>query len=181
MFRYNWLYRNLQHPGVTSLTAIGLQFFIPLSPKITLALYDPKVYKYGQRNSVTCISNNSDIEILNSFQLINSNSIIGFSSRESEVCLKRLYARYKGVNLHQYESGILSTKKEDTGEIKSMHFVLTRQAKLNKIPSFIKIKKKSKGYASSYKEREPDLFAKHMTVKKLMDKLGRPSINKSLS
>jgi hypothetical protein len=51
VFIYNWLYRDLEHPGVTSITAIGLQIFLPLSPKILLCLYDPKVYKYGQKKA----------------------------------------------------------------------------------------------------------------------------------
>ncbi len=162
VFIYNWLYRDLEDPAVTSITAIGLQIFLPLSPKITLCLYDPKVYGYGERTSVTCISNDSDIEILNSFQVINSDSIIGFYSRESEAHIRQLYERYKDIKLHQYESGMLSTKKEGKGKIRSTHLVFTRQAKLEKMPSFIKIKIESKGYASSYQERNPELSAKHM-------------------
>lgn len=176
VFMYNWLYRELEDPAVTSITAMGLQIFIPLSPKITLCLYDPKVYKYGHRTSVTCIYNDSDIEILNSFQVINSDSIIGFYSRESEAHIRQLYERYKDIKLHQYESGMLSTKKEGKGKIRSRHFVFTRQAKLKKMPSFIKIKRKSKGYASSYQERDPELSAKHMEFLRFIDEQRQPSI-----
>lgn len=123
VFTYNWLYRDLEHPGVTSLTAIGLQIFLPLSPQITLCLYDPKVYKYGQKSLVTCISSDEDIEILNLFQVINSNSIIGFYSRENEAHVKQLSKRYENIKLHQYESGILSAKKEGKGKIRSTHFI----------------------------------------------------------
>ena len=156
VFIYNWLYRNLEHPEVTSFSAVGLQIFLPLSPKLMLCLYDPKVYKYGQRNSVTYISDDSDIEILNSFQIINSSSVIGFHSKESEAHVKQLYKKYKGFKLHHYESKS-SIKKEDQEEIISTHSVFTRQAKLKKMPSFIKIKRKSKGYASSYQERDTEL------------------------
>ena len=176
VFIYNWLYRDLEHPGVTSLTAIGLQIFLPLSPQITLCLYDPKVYKYGQKSSVTCISNNEDIEILNSFQVINSQSIIGFYSRGNEAHVKQLCKRYKDIKLHQYESGIISTKKEGEGKIRSIHLAFTRQAKLKKMPSFIKLKKKSKSYASSYQERDPELSAKHMEFKRLINEQRQRSI-----
>lgn len=176
VFIYNWLYRDLEDPAVTSITAIGLQIFIPLSPKITLCLYDPKVYKYGQRTSVTCIYNDSDIEILNSFQAINSDSIIGFYSRESEAHIRQLYERYKDFKLHQHESGMLSTKKEGKGKIRSRHLVFTRQAKLKKMPSFIKIKRKSKGYASSYQERNPELSAKHMEYLRFINEQRQRSI-----
>jgi hypothetical protein len=176
VFMYNWLYRELEDPSVTSIAASGLQIFLPLSPKITLCLYDPKVYKYGQRTSVTCISNDSDIEILNSFQVINSASIIGFYSRESEAHLRQLYERYKNIKLHQHESGMLSTKKEGKGKIRSTHLVFTRQAKLKKMPSFIKIKRKSKGYASSYQERDPELCAKHMKSLRFINEQRQRSI-----
>ncbi len=156
VFMYNWLYRNLEHPEVTSFSSVGLQIFLPLSPKLMICLYDPKVYKYGQRNLVTSISYDSDIEILNSFQIINSSSVIGFRSKESEAHVKHLYEKYKNFKLHYYESKA-SIKKEDQEEIISTHSVFTRQAKLKKMPSFIKIKRKSKGYASSYQERDTEL------------------------
>lgn len=176
VFSYNWLYRNLEHPGVTSLTATGLQIFLPLSPQMTLCLYDPKVYKYGQKGLVTCVSKDEDIEILNSFQVINSDSIIGFHSRHNEAHVKHLYERYKNIKLHQYESGILSTQKEGKMKTRSTHFVLTRQAKLRKMPSFVKIKRKSRSYASSYQERDPELSVKHMEFKRFINERGQHSI-----
>lgn len=176
VFIYNWLYRDLKHPGVTSITATGLQIFLPLSPQITLCLYDPKVYKYGQKSLVTCISKDEDIEILNSFQVINSNSIIGFYSRQNEVHVKQLYERYKNIKLHQYESRILSTEKEGKGKIRSTHFVFTQQAKLRKMPSFVKVKRKSRSYASSYQERDPELSAKHMEFKRSINEQRQRSI-----
>jgi len=156
VFMYNWLYRNLEHPEVTSFSAVGLQIFLPLSPRLMLCLYDPTVYKYGQRNLVTCISDDSDIEILNSFQIINSSSVIGFHSIESEAPVRHLYEKYNGFKLHQHESKS-SIKKKDQEGITSIHSVFTRQAKLKKMPSFIKIKRKSKDYAFSYKERDTEL------------------------
>jgi hypothetical protein len=158
VFIYNWLYRELNHPAVTSLAARGLQIFLPLSPKITLCLYDPKVYYYGKQGDLeTCISNNNDIEILNSFQVINSDSTIGFNSREDEAHLRQLYEKYKNIKLHHHESGILSTTKEGNRKIRSMHWVFTRQTKLKEMPSFIKFRGNSKGYARSYQERDPEL------------------------
>ena len=169
VFMYNWLYRNLHQPGVTSITALGLQVFLPLSPRITLCLYDPKVYKYGSRgSSVTHLSNEGDIEILNSFQAINSASIIGFHLKEDEIRVKRLYKKCSHIELHRYESGILSTKEIDDGKIKSTHFVFTKQAKLRRMPSFVRIKKRSKSHAFSYQERDPALSEKLIEYKRLI-------------
>ncbi len=71
---------------------------------------------------------------------------------------------------------MLSTKKEGKEEIRSTHFVFTRQAKLKKMPSFIKIKKKSKGSASSYQERDPELSAKHREFKRFISEQRQRSI-----
>lgn len=44
------------------------------------------------------------------------------------------------------------------------------------MPSFIKIKKKFKGYASLYQERDPELSAKHMEFQRLMNEQRQRSI-----
>jgi hypothetical protein len=173
VFIYNWFYRDLKHPQVTSITSTGLQIFLPLSPKITFCLYDSKVYKYGDKSLVTCIFNNSDIEILNSFQVINSNSIIGFSLIESEFNIKQLCEKYKNIKLREPESSILSTNSEDTedeGKRISVYVqTVERQHKLQKMPSFIKIKKKkAKSRVISYQERNPELAAKYIEEQELI-------------
>lgn len=161
VFIYNWLYRDLDHPAVTSLTARGLQIFIPLSPKRLLCLYDSKVYKYGSKSSVTCLFDDKDIEILNSFQVINSSSVIGFHSRESETKVKKLYKKYKHIHMYNYESMILSTDFQENGKIRSTHLSFKHQFKLANMPKFIKLKKKAKDYHSFYQERDPERSAKH--------------------
>lgn len=173
VFTYNWLYRNLDHPAVTSLTARGFQIFLPLSASLTLCLYDPKVYKYGQKTLASYISDVADIEILNSFQIMNSESIIGFHSKESESNLRQLYERNKNIKLYQFESAVVSVKEnldeKGEGEIKTTHLVLTRQTRLKKMPSFVKIKRKAKSYASSFHERDPELSAIHMDFKRALN------------
>jgi hypothetical protein len=108
--------------------------------------------------------------------MINSNSIIGFHSKENETHVIQLYEKYKNIMLHQYKSDILSTKKEREGTIRSTHIVSTQQAKLKRMPSFIKIKRKSKSYASSYQERDPELYATHMEFKRLINEQRRRSV-----
>ena len=109
VFTYNWLYRNLDHPAITSISARGFQAFLPISPILTLCLYDPKVYKYGQKNLVTYISNITDIDVLNSFQMMNANSIIGFHSKENENHLRSLYDRNKHIKIRTFENKVVNT------------------------------------------------------------------------
>jgi Protein of unknown function (DUF4238) len=166
VFIYNWLYRNLEHPGVTGITARGLQIFLPLSTTRTLCLYDPEIYKYGQKKLVTHISSITDIEILNSYQIINSESIIGFNSRKNEPELKSLFEKHKNIKIHQHESTILEVRENEEGQIKQTHLAFRRQTKLKKMASFVKIKRKARNYATSFQERNPELSAIHYEFKR---------------
>ena len=79
VFMYNWFYKNLEHPAITGWQSRGLQIFLPISPKITLCLYDESVYKYGAKNRCsTDIYDSTNVDILNSFQIFNTESILGF-------------------------------------------------------------------------------------------------------
>ncbi|MGB5962604.1 MAG: DUF4238 domain-containing protein [Coleofasciculaceae cyanobacterium] len=166
VFTYNWLYRNLKHPGVTGLTARGLQIFLPLSTSKTLCLYDPEIYKYGQKNLVTHVSSIADIEILNSYQIINSKATIGFNARKNEPELRKLFEKHKNIKLHQHESTILEVRENEEGEIKQTHLAFTRQTNLKKMPSFVKIKRKARKDSTSFQERNPDLSAIHYELKR---------------
>jgi hypothetical protein len=161
-FAYNWFYRNLKHPGVTGLTAKGLQIFMPISSSLLICLYDSEVYKYGKKNSaLTKISDVEDIEILNSFQVISANSIIGFCDQKSEASLQRLSRKYKNIKVYRHESKIINEEELENGKLKTTHLTFTQQAKLSKMPSFVSIKKKSRSDASIFCERNPALATLH--------------------
>lgn len=165
VFFYNWLYRNLQDPRITGITARGVQIFLPLSSKIMLCLYDDKVYKYGKKkSSVTEVSEESDIDILNSFQIINSNSIICFSSTSNETNLKKLYEKNKNIKLFELKTELFELETSEE-EIRQQILTDRKQHKLQKMPSFIKIKKEAKSYAKEFSEREPGLYDRHQKEK----------------
>jgi hypothetical protein len=168
VFTYNWLYKDLAHPSVTGITARGFQIFLPLSPKITLCLYDSHVYKYGQKNKlITHVYNVNDIEIMNSFQIINSYSIIGFNSITTESHLKQLYERIKKIQLYKHENTIFDYRETEEGQIRYKTLTFTRQAKLKKMPSFISIKRKAKIDNNSFSYRNLELIAQYLAVNKL--------------
>jgi hypothetical protein len=165
VFTYNWLYRDLDHPSVTGITAKGVQIFLPLSPSITLCLYDSHIYKYGQKNQlITHVSNVNDIEIMNSFQIINSYSIIGFNAISTESHLKQLYKINKEIQLYKHENRIFDYRETEEGEIRYKNISFTQQTKLRKMPSFISIKRKAKIYANSFSYRDPELVAKYIEL-----------------
>lgn len=157
VFVYNWLYKKLKHPGVTGFGARGLQIFLPLSPKLILCLYDPEVYKYGEKdNFLTDLHDVKDIEILNSFQVINSKSFIVFLNRKSEADIKSMFRRHGNKQLHtqksiEYEVDVLGDEAART-----RHIVYSKQFRIGAMPSFIKVKRKAD--SSVYEIRNPEAF-----------------------
>lgn len=65
-------HRDFQHClGITGLAAKGLQMFFPLSPSVTLAVFDPGVYEYGG-SSLVCRAGPADVAWLNQMQAVNA-------------------------------------------------------------------------------------------------------------
>lgn len=157
VFRYNWLYRDLNDPQVTSFGAQGLQLFLPLSPQLTLCLYDPKTYKYGAKDKfLTYIHDVKDVEILNSFQAINSKSFVVFLDCKSETNIKSMIRHHGNKQLHteksiEYEIDIVGDEAART-----RHIVWSKQLRIGTMPSFVKVKRKVKN--SVYEIRNPEAF-----------------------
>jgi hypothetical protein len=49
----------------------GLQIFMPLSPKLYLALFDPTTYQYGSEARQSCGLSRRDVATLNQMQAVN--------------------------------------------------------------------------------------------------------------
>lgn len=65
-------HQRLRHfPGATGFARKGLQLFMPLSPSVTLAIYDPTTYQYGGSSRV-CRAGPHDVQYLNQMQVINA-------------------------------------------------------------------------------------------------------------
>lgn len=58
-------------PSSTGLAVKGLQLFMPLSPSVTLAMYDPSTYAYGGKSLVGGVGP-SDVIALNRMQAVNA-------------------------------------------------------------------------------------------------------------
>jgi hypothetical protein len=67
--QYNWFLREHDLPGTSSMTAPGVQVFMPLSPKLTLMLFDSDVYaiEMGAERRVF-LTDPADIAVLNDLQ-----------------------------------------------------------------------------------------------------------------
>lgn len=58
-------------PTSTALALKGIQLFLPVSPNVILALYDPEVYSYGGKSCI-CRAGPADIAHLNRMQAVNA-------------------------------------------------------------------------------------------------------------
>jgi len=69
----------------------GLQLIFPISPDYVLFFYDSWAYKLGSRKSqVIAIEDEKVVEQLNLLQILNSNEVIFFNSKVSELYFKEL-------------------------------------------------------------------------------------------
>lgn len=66
--------------GITGLAAKGLQMFLPVSPRVCVALFDPSVYQYGSPKRRICTIGLRDARLLNTLQAIHAHHCVYFSS-----------------------------------------------------------------------------------------------------
>lgn len=95
--KYNQFLEKKKFPhGKTGYGNIGLQIFIPISPKLIILFYDAKIYKVGfkkQRNLT--IKSTHDIDNLNVIQFLNSYNIIYFNHEVSKKYIHEIFNRSK--------------------------------------------------------------------------------------
>lgn len=165
--RYNWLYRNLNDPRVGSQLARGVQLFIPLSSRLYLCAYDPKVYKYGTRSSdVSDLINFKDVDWLNQLQMRFACSFIAFSSLKMKAAIYELHALYYGKKIFSRKSTHLGQKELEHNKLRTTHLVYTEQIKLKYKPTFFKIIKSAKKHSQSFEERDPAVSQALMMLKR---------------
>lgn len=165
--RYNLLYQNLNDPRISSLTAKGLQLFLPLSPILYLCVYDSTVYKYGtQKSFLTEIQEVNDVDYLNELQIRGALSYAAFNSACMESYVSAIAKKYAGLSIYKRCSEQVSDEQIDEDRIKNTFMVFTTQRKLKTGLSVIKLLKKARQYSTCYQERNPDVSAALMQLKR---------------
>jgi len=111
-FKYNQFLesRNFKF-GKTGMGCKGLQIFFPLSPSIMLILYDPKVYKIGNKKQFSGISiTANDVDELNlliflyAHQAVYSNENVNDIYFESLLEKAKKYQNLGGINMKEYKN-----------------------------------------------------------------------------
>jgi hypothetical protein len=70
--------------GTTGLALKGLQMFLPVSPSVCIAIFDPATYCYGSPKSRVCSPSARDVAFLNAMQAVNAVSCIYFDPRRMD-------------------------------------------------------------------------------------------------
>jgi Protein of unknown function (DUF4238) len=85
--------------GVTGFSKAGLQLALPISPQLCFFVYDPKVYKVGNRRDRTVPISGPDTELVNSLQVQSAEECLYFHNANREPEVKRLVERYSSLRV----------------------------------------------------------------------------------
>ncbi len=96
--------------------SLGLQIFLPISPELLLTLYDPQIYKFGnKKDKIIVLKEQQDIDQLNLLQLLNCLTTLFFDESICETYIKSLHKRStkfqraniaKAMSHYLFEDGI---------------------------------------------------------------------------
>jgi hypothetical protein len=145
--KYNQFLEERKHPGGNvGLFTKGLQIFFPLSPILMLHLYDDWVYKVGGKSrEVVELSNSSDIDKLNSLQILNCYDHLYFNHEINERYIRLLVKDYKAKRLEEYSDLKKSHSYTDKkGQEHIFYHSHGHNIEINLLLSFITQTKKAK-------------------------------------
>ena len=83
VIKYNSFFEHKNcHGSGNGFSSLGLQIFLPISPTVMVVLYDPLIYKIGDRKQTTFyIHDEFEIDQINLLQFVNCDSIIYFNEK----------------------------------------------------------------------------------------------------
>lgn len=109
-------------PTSAGLALKGLQLFMPLSPSVSLAVYDPGTYEYGGRSAV-CRAGPKDVAFMNQMQAVNALTCIYFDpDRIDDASLASLDAARRS-HPSVYEKKTVMSEMRDGGDGKKSRIV----------------------------------------------------------
>jgi len=158
---YNWYLKDSADPEKTGIPAAGIQIFLPISNKVTLCLYDSKVYKIGERDQPsTELGNDLDIELLNSLQAMNRERLVVFGDISSETYVRRLCCANARMSLHVGESKASEPVPTGKDNLSSSLEVWRTQRAVNSWLSVVKIRRDARRNRGEFRYRQPEVVAR---------------------
>ena len=94
-----------KYRGISGFVYKGLQLFLPISPSLCIALYDPKTYEYGSKKTITGKIGKKDVIRLNKIQTINAlnNIYIGDLENQEDHIPLYLKERNQHISIHKID------------------------------------------------------------------------------
>lgn len=176
IFQHNWYLRDSNELLANSITARGIQFFVPISPSVTCCLYDSSIYAYRSRSQCGVIAASlEDVKILNSFQALNAESLLISKSDTMSNTLQALGTKYANAQAFTSSATYSPATPSGDGTLRSTHIVQRQQTRVPAMPSFIKIRNKIRRQPLKCDHRHPDVVYAH----ELQDQLLRQHRNTS--
>lgn len=88
---YNKFFKDKRNNALLGFQSAGLQIFIPLNNKILLLFYDSEFYDFSGSSNTFVITNENDIDSLNSLQIVNCDENIYFSYKKDVKYIENLH------------------------------------------------------------------------------------------
>lgn len=120
-----------RYPNITGLAVKGLQLFMPLTPSLVLAAYDPMTYEYGGKRSI-CRAGPADVMQLNQMQAVNAYSCFYFDHRRMDDAALRELVRTRANHPSLYTKQSFRTPRVrgEDGSIRNFIAVLTPEVRV---------------------------------------------------
>ncbi|MHB8843494.1 MAG: DUF4238 domain-containing protein [Nitrospirota bacterium] len=129
-----------QRPGWTGLAAKGLQFFLPLSPQVTVAIYDPTTYEYGSPKSLLCHAGVRDVAVLNRLQAVTAVDALYFTRTFPERLIEKLLTeRNSHRPIRETDVQLSSITMRPDGKASQLMLVTGVNLRLGRKLSFVKL------------------------------------------
>lgn len=127
--------------GTTGIALMGIQIFMPISPRVQLALYDPQCYQYGGQSNLLCKVSKKDVDWLNTLQATRADRCLFRSPFGPAEPLMRRYSKLRAEKLK--DSGVIIRESnpvsQGDGTTKSMIHLSRNEIKMNSKLSFVKL------------------------------------------
>ena len=150
--KYNQFLESRKFPfGHNGMASKGLQIFYPLAPNLLLIMYDPRVYKIGNKKQFSNIPmNESDVEFINVLTFLHTNKSIYATEKITDFQMEQLlekskkYEQQSKLQIQHHEPVPID---DDTESIIVQHHKTPYRIKLTL--SFVKQTQHAKSYKMS--------------------------------
>ena len=137
VFKYNQYLEGPHGRGTTGMGQTGIQIFLPLSPKHVLVMYDKDVYDYVRKQSPT----ETDVEILNSLQVISASKNLYFNDGSKSAVVQDLASQY--AHIRQDDPTTLEEWSSDENSQHSLIHAYDQTPNVGLNLSFLRVKRRA--------------------------------------